>query len=176
MLANDGRGVLYFPFLNYADGNLDSTRTMLMSEATIPGLSDGGAHVGMICDGSFSTTLLVHWARDRKRGDKLPLEFLVKRQSHDTASWIGLHDRGLIKPGYRADLNVIDFDNLRLHLPEVTYDLPAGGRRLMQRADGYTATIVKGAITYLNGTPTGHKPGRLVRGAQAAPVQALAAE
>ncbi len=176
MLVNDGRGVLYFPFLNYADGNLESTRTMLMSEATIPGLSDGGAHVGMICDGSFPTTLLVHWARDRTRGDKLPLEFLIKRQSHDTASWIGLHDRGLIKPGYRADLNVIDFDRLRLHLPEVTYDLPAGGRRLMQRADGYTATIVKGAITYLNGSPTGHKPGRLVRGAQAAPVQALAAE
>lgn len=176
MLENNGRGVLYFPFLNFADGNLDSTRTMLESNATLPGLSDGGAHVGMICDGSFPTTLLTHWGRDRTRGDKLPLELLIKKQSCDTAHWVGLHDRGVLMPGYRADINVIDFNKLRLHLPEVNYDLPAGGRRLMQRATGYTATLVAGEVTYLDGTPTDAKPGKLVRGAQTKPKQKLAAE
>ena len=176
MLENNGRGVLYFPFLNFADGNLDSTRTMLESNATLPGLSDGGAHVGMICDGSFPTTLLTHWGRDRTRGDKLPLELLIKKQSCDTAHWVGLHDRGILMPGYRADINVIDFDKLRLHLPEINYDLPAGGRRLMQRATGYTATLVAGEVTYLDGTPTDAKPGKLVRGAQTKPKQKLAAE
>ena len=176
MLDNEGRGVLYFPFLNFADGNLDSTRTMLESDATLPGLSDGGAHVGMICDGSFPTTLLTHWGRDRTRGDKLPLELLIKKQSRDTAHWVGLHDRGVLIPGYRADINVIDFDKLRLHLPEINYDLPAGGRRLMQRVTGYTATLVDGEVTYRDGTPTGAKPGKLVRGAQAKPAQKLAAE
>ena len=176
MLENNGRGVLYFPFLNFADGNLDSTRTMLESNATLPGLSDGGAHVGMICDGSFPTTLLTHWGRDRTRGDKLPLELLIKKQSYDTAQWVGLHDRGVLMPGYRADINVIDFDKLRLHLPEINYDLPAGGRRLMQRATGYTATLVAGEVTYLDGTPTDAKPGKLVRGAQTKPKQKLAAE
>ena len=176
MLENNGRGVLYFPFLNFADGNLDSTRTMLESDATLPGLSDGGAHVGMICDGSFPTTLLTHWGRDRTRGDKLPLELLIKKQSCDTAHWVGLHDRGVLMPGYRADINVIDFDKLRLHLPEINYDLPAGGRRLMQRATGYTATLVAGEVTYLDGTPTDAKPGKLVRGAQTKPKQKLAAE
>ena len=176
MLENNGRGVLYFPFLNFADGNLDSTRTMLESNATLPGLSDGGAHVGMICDGSFPTTLLTHWGRDRTRGDKLPLELLIKKQSCDTAHWVGLHDRGVLMPGYRADINVIDFDKLRLHLPEINYDLPAGGRRLMQRATGYTATLVAGEVTYLDGTPTDAKPGKLVRGAQTKPKQKLAAE
>ena len=176
MLENNGRGVLYFPFLNFADGNLDSTRTMLESNATLPGLSDGGAHVGMICDGSFPTTLLTHWGRDRTRGDKLPLELLIKKQSCDTAHWVGLHDRGVLMPGYRADINVIDFNKLRLHLPEINYDLPAGGRRLMQRATGYTATLVAGEVTYLDGTPTDAKPGKLVRGAQTKPKQKLAAE
>ena len=176
MLDNNGRGVLYFPFLNFADGNLDSTRTMLESNVTLPGLSDGGAHVGMICDGSFPTTLLTHWGRDRTRGDKLPLELLIKKQSCDTAHWVGLRDRGVLIPGYRADINVIDFDKLRLHLPEINYDLPAGGRRLMQRATGYTATLVAGEVTYLDGTPTDAKPGKLVRGAQTKPKQKLAAE
>lgn len=168
MLADDGRGMLYLPFLNYAQGSLDPVRTMLESPASLPGLSDGGAHVGMICDGSFPTTLLTHWARDRSRGEKLPLEFLIKRQSHDTAAWVGLKDRGLLKPGYRADLNVIDYDNLTLHAPFIVHDLPAGGRRLMQHADGYEATIVAGEIIQRSGTATGAKPGRLVRGAQAA--------
>lgn len=176
MLADDGRGVLYFPFLNYADGNLDSTRRMLESNATLPGLSDGGAHVGMICDGSFPTSLLTHWGRDRTRGPGLPLELLISKQTRDTAHWVGLRDRGVLKAGYRADINVIDFDRLRLHLPEINYDLPAGGRRLMQRASGYTATLVAGEVTYRDGTPTGAKPGKLVRGAQAASSRKLAAE
>ena len=176
MLQNDGRGVLYFPFLNFADGHLDSTRVMLESTATLPGLSDGGAHVGMICDGSFPTSLLTHWGRDRTRGPGLPLELLISKQSRDTAHWVGLHDRGVLKPGYRADINVIDFDKLRLHLPEINYDLPSGGRRLMQRASGYAATLVAGQVIYRDGTPTGAKPGKLVRGAQAAPDQKLAAE
>lgn len=168
MLQDEGRGMLYLPFLNYAQGSLDPVKTMLESPASLPGLSDGGAHVGMICDGSFPTTLLTHWGRDRSRGDKIPVEFLIKRQSHDTAAWVGLKDRGLLKPGYRADLNVIDFDNLTLHTPYIAHDLPAGGRRLMQTADGYEATVVAGEIIQRHGQATGAKPGRLVRGARAA--------
>lgn len=176
MLADDGQGMLYLPFLNYAQGSLEPSLAMLKSEATVPGLSDGGAHVGMICDGSFPTTMLTHWTRDRTRGEKLPLEFVVKRQTRDTATWVGLDDRGLVAPGYRADLNVIDHDRLTLHAPTIQHDLPAGGRRLMQRATGYTATIVAGQVIYRDGEPTGARPGRLVRGAKSAPVSALAAE
>lgn len=166
MLADEGRGMIYLPFLNYADGSLDPVRTMLESPASLPGLSDGGAHVGMICDGSFPTTLLTHWTRDRTRGEKLPLEFLIKRQCRDTAAWVGLKDRGVLQPGYRADLNVIDYDGLRLHTPHIVRDLPAGGRRLMQHADGYDATVVAGQVIQRHGEATGAKPGRLVRGAQ----------
>lgn len=176
MLERGGRGMLYLPFLNYSQGTLDPIAEMMQSPATLPGLSDGGAHVGMICDGSFTTTMLTHWIRDRTRGAKLSPEFLVHRQSRATAEWIGLWDRGLIAPGYRADLNVINLSGLKLHLPEVIHDLPAGGRRLMQRASGYTATILKGEITHRDGTPTGAKPGRLVRGRQETPASALAAE
>lgn len=166
MLADEGRGMIYLPFLNYADGSLDPVRTMLESPASLPGLSDGGAHVGMICDGSFPTTLLTHWTRDRTRGEKLPLEFLIKRQCRDTAAWVGLKDRGVLQPGYRADLNVIDYDGLRLHTPHIVRDLPAGGRRLMQHADGYDATVVAGQVIQRHGEATGAKPGRLVLGAQ----------
>ena len=177
LLEDDGRGMLYLPFLNYANGSLDPSYEMLKSPATIPGLSDGGAHVGMICDGSFPTSMLTHWTRDRSRGPKFPLEWIVKRQTADTAHWIGLHDRGLIAPGYRADLNIIDYDGLTLHRPVILRDLPANGRRLMQRASGYTATIVAGQIIYRDGDPTGAKPGRLVRGAQGVPAHAkIAAE
>jgi N-acyl-D-aspartate/D-glutamate deacylase len=176
MLEREGRGMLYLPFLNYAQGSLDPVAEMMQSPASLPGLSDGGAHVGMICDGSFTTTMLTHWTRDRTRGKKLPLEFLVQRQARATAEWIGLWDRGLVAPGYRADLNVIDLARLRLHLPEVIRDLPAGGRRLMQRASGYTATILRGKITHQGGEPTGPKPGRLVRGDRIAAEQAMAAE
>ena len=176
MLADDGRGTLYLPLANYADGDLGPCLDMLKSPATLPGLSDGGAHVGMICDGSFPTSLLTHWTRDRTRGPKLPIEFVIQRQCRATAEWMGLMDRGLIAPGYRADLNVIDYDGLTLHAPTIQYDLPAGGRRMMQRATGYEATIVAGRIIQRHGEPTGAKPGRLVRGPQAAPNEALAAE
>lgn len=176
MLERDGGGMLYLPFLNYAQGTLDPILEMMESPATLPGLSDGGAHVGMICDGSFTTTMLTHWVRDRARGRRLTVETIVNRQARRTAEWIGLWDRGLIAPGYRADLNVIDLTNLKLHLPDVIRDLPAGGRRLMQRASGYTATILKGEITHRDGDPTGAKPGRLIHGARAAPASAMAAE
>ena len=137
-----------------------------MSHAALPGLSDGGAHVGMICDGSFPTTLLTHWTRDRNRGERLPLEYVIRKQSRETAEWIGLKDRGLIAPGFRADINIIDYDKLQLHAPMIQHDLPTGGRRLMQRASGYAATMVAGEMIYRDGEPTGAKPGRLVRGAQ----------
>ena len=167
MLENDGRGMLYLPFLNYAQGSLDPVKAMLESPASLPGLSDGGAHVGMICDGSFPTTLLTHWARDRSRGEKLPLELLIRKQCRDTAAWVGLKDRGVLAPGYRADLNVIDFDRLTLRTPYIVHDLPAGGRRLMQEADGYDATVVAGEVIQRAGESTRAKPGRLVRGTRA---------
>jgi N-acyl-D-aspartate/D-glutamate deacylase len=166
MLENDGHGMLYLPFLNYAQGSLDPSYEMLSSESTLPGLSDGGAHVGMICDGSFPTSMLTHWTRDRTRGPKFPLEWIIKRQTKDTAEWVGLHDRGQLKPGYRADINIIDYESLTLHKPFIAHDLPAGGRRLMQLADGYTATIVAGQTIYKDGKATGARPGRLVRGSQ----------
>jgi N-acyl-D-aspartate/D-glutamate deacylase len=175
MLTNGGRGMLYHPFLNYANGSLDPSFAMLGHRDTVPGLSDGGAHVGMICDGSFPTSNITHWTRDRTRGPKLALEQMIRMQTRDTAEAVGLLDRGLIEVGLRADLNVIDYDGLTLHAPGVAYDLPAGGRRLVQRADGYVATVVAGQITYRDGEPTGALPGRLVRGAQGAPMR-LAAE
>lgn len=169
LLSNDGRGILYLPFLSYGYGSLDASYEMMRHRDTVPGLSDGGAHVGMICDGSFPTSLLTHWTRDRTRGPKLSVPFVVKQQCADTAALVGLHDRGRVAVGLRADLNVIDHANLTLLAPEIVHDLPAGGRRLMQRARGYVATLVAGTITYRDGEPTGALPGRLIRGAQAAP-------
>lgn len=166
MLSDDGRGMLYVPFLNYADGNLDATREMLTDPQAVPGLSDGGAHCGIICDASFPTYLLTHWTRDRTRGEKLSIPFVVAAQSRKTALSVGLTDRGLIAPGYKADLNVIDYDRLHLHPPKVHYDLPVGGRRLLQDVDGYEATIVSGVVTRRHGEATGRRPGKLVRGAQ----------
>ncbi len=175
MLTDEGRGMLYLPLLNYPEYTLDPVYEMFQHDCVVPGLSDGGAHVGMICDGSFPTTNMAFWTRDRKRGPTLPLERMVKAQCRDTAELVGLFDRGLVQPGYRADLNVIDYDRLKLKAPSVAYDLPTGGRRLVQRAEGYTATIVAGEVTYRDGEPTGALPGRLLRGATAAPT-ALAAE
>ncbi|MGJ5010089.1 N-acyl-D-amino-acid deacylase family protein [Bradyrhizobium oligotrophicum] len=166
MLTDGGRGMLYVPFLNYADGNLDATYEMLRDPRSVPGLSDGGAHCGIICDASFPTYLLTHWTRDRKRGDRLSIPFVVAAQSRKTALSVGLDDRGLIAPGYKADVNVIDYDRLHLHPPKVHYDLPVGGRRLMQEVDGYDATIVSGVVTRRHGEATGARPGRLVRGAR----------
>lgn len=166
MLADEGRGMLYVPFLNYADGNLDAVHEMLSDPCSVPGLSDGGAHCGIICDASFPTYLLTHWTRDRTRGEKLSIPFVVAAQSRKTALSVGLYDRGLIASGYKADINVIDYDKLHLHPPAVHYDLPVGGRRLMQQVDGYDATIVSGVITRRNGSATGARPGRLIRGTQ----------
>jgi N-acyl-D-aspartate/D-glutamate deacylase len=171
----NGRGILYLPLLNYAQSTLEPAYRMLQHDCVVPGLSDGGAHVGMICDGSFPTTNIIHWTRDRSRGPKLSIEHMVKGQCRDTAETVGLFDRGLVAEGYRADLNVIDYPRLKLKAPEVTYDLPTGGRRLIQRAEGYTATIVAGQVTYRDGTPTDALPGRLLRGGTAAPAK-MAAE
>src|SRR3954468_20040461 len=165
-LADDGKGLLYVPFLNYAEGDLEAVRAMLTHPHAVLGLADGGAHVGTICDGSFPTTMLTHWVRDRTRGERLPIEHVIAMQTSRTARMIGLLDRGVVAPGMRADLNVVDMDNLRLHRPEIVHDLPAGGRRFVQRADGYRHTIVAGEETYADGEPSGALPGRLVRGAQ----------
>jgi N-acyl-D-aspartate/D-glutamate deacylase len=165
LLERDGTDFLYFPLFNWVNGSLDAIGQMLSDENLLPGLGDGGAHVGTICDGSFATTLLTHWARDRAAG--LPLEWVVRRQCRDTAAAVGLDDRGVLAPGYRADVLVVDFDGLRLRPPEMAFDLPAGGKRLLQRADGYRHTLVRGIETYADGEPTGALPGRLVRGHQA---------
>ena len=169
MLAGDGRGMLYFPFLNYAEGNLDPSLAMMKSPNTVLGLGDGGAHLGTICDASFSTHMLTHWTRDRSRGERLPVETVVRWHARDTAEAVGLFDRGLVRPGWRADLNVIDYERLRLRPPRLLHDLPAGGRRLVQDAEGYRLAVVHGQITYRDGTPTDALPGRLIRGARAAP-------
>ncbi|MSO99981.1 MAG: D-aminoacylase [Acetobacteraceae bacterium] len=168
LLENDGRTLMYRPLSNYTYGDLDTVHDMLAHDATIVGLGDGGAHVGILSDASAISTMLTHWTRDRK-ANRFSLPWAVKRISRDSAVAIGLRDRGLVAAGYKADLNVIDYDRLRVRLPEVVYDLPAGGRRLIQRADGYEATIVSGVPVYRNGHETGALPGRLVRGAQAAP-------
>jgi N-acyl-D-aspartate/D-glutamate deacylase len=164
LLADDGRALLYYPFENYADGDLGAVHDMLCSPHTIAGLSDGGAHVGTICDASFPTYLLTHWARDRTRGERLPLELLVRSQTMGPARAVGLGDRGVVAPGFRADLNVVDFDALSIEQPTMVYDLPAGGRRLVQRATGYRHTLVAGAETYASCEWTGATPGRLVKG------------
>jgi len=169
MLADNGRALIYHPLFNYQPGDLSFVEQMLDHPHTVMGLSDGGAHCGVISDASFPTTLIQHWGRDRTRGRKLPLERLVRMQTRDTAELVGLRDRGVLAAGYKADINVIDFDNLALHEPRVEYDLPAGGRRLVQRATGYVATIVSGEVAFRNGEPTGALNGRLIRGAQAEP-------
>lgn len=168
LIADEGRTLLYLPTLNFAGGTLDAVGEMLAHPYTVPGLGDGGAHVGTICDGSFPTTLLTMWGRDRDHG-RLKVPFLMQRQCRDTARTVGLHDRGVLAPGYRADFNVIDFEHLSVRRPEVRYDLPAGGRRLLQRADGYLHTMVAGVETYAEGESTGALPGRLVRGGQPSP-------
>ncbi|HZU47729.1 MAG TPA: amidohydrolase family protein [Mycobacterium sp.] len=166
MLESNASAMLMLPFFNYADGNCDAIREMMLHPAGVLGLSDGGAHCGMICDASYPTFLLTHWARDRRRGEKLSLEYVIRKQSRDTAYLFGLTDRGTIEPGKKADINVIDMDALTLHPAAMAYDLPAGGHRILQKASGYTATIVSGTMTRRNGVDTGARPGRLVRGAR----------
>ena len=163
MLGNDGRNILYTPFANYAEQNLDCCRDMILHENTVMGLGDGGAHVGTICDASFITSLLTHWGRDRVRGEQIDLPTLVKSQTRDTALAVDLSDRGTLELGKRADLNVIDFENLNVSVPEIVHDLPAGGARLQQKSEGYLATICHGSVTYRFGHETEHLPGRLIR-------------
>ena len=171
MLERDGRNNLYVTLCNYEHGSLDSSLAMMRHPGAVLGLGDGGAHCGTICDGSYPTFMLTHWVRDRTRGERLPLPQVVKWLSQDTARAVGLLDRGRIAVGCKADMNVIDLDGLHLYAPEVVHDLPAGGRRLVQRAEGYAATIVGGSIVHRDGAPTGLLPGRLVRGPQAAVAQ-----
>ena len=163
LLERDGKALFFAPLASYVHYNFDAIREMVSHPATMLGLSDGGAHCGLVCDASMTTFNLTHWARDRSRGETLPLEFIVQQQTQRTASIYGFNDRGVLKPGKRADMNVIDFDGLTLHAPEMIFDLPAGGRRLVQYVDGYSATLCAGQVTYVDGEATGDRPGRLVR-------------
>ena len=166
LLNDNGRQLLYMPLFNYVSGNLDAVREMLLSPRSIIGLSDAGAHCGAISDASFTTTALAHWTRDRTRGEKLPLEFMVHHVTQRTARHVGWNDRGVVAPGMVADLNVIDMDALAAAPPRLVNDLPAGGRRLVQDARGYVATVKSGVVTFENGEHTGALPGRFVAGAR----------
>ena len=173
--ADDGTGFIYFPILNYADGNLDFVEGLLHRDDVVISLSDGGAHCGTICDAASPTFLLQHWVRDRTRGT-IAIENAIRRQCSDTARLYGMHDRGELRPGLLADINLIDMKALKLGAPWMAFDLPAGGKRLLQKAVGYVMTIKNGEVTFRNGTMTGALPGTLVRGPQARPAVALAAE
>jgi N-acyl-D-aspartate/D-glutamate deacylase len=163
LTGGDGDRMLFFPVTNYVSGDHEVVRALMTDPATVHGLSDGGAHCGLICDSSTPTYMLTHWARDRKRGAKLPLEWLVKRQTSETADFFGFHDRGRLAPGKKADLNLIDFARLQVRPPELVYDLPAGGKRLVQRADGYEMTMLSGVPVLEKGERTAALPGKLVR-------------
>jgi N-acyl-D-aspartate/D-glutamate deacylase len=169
LLERNGRELLFAPAANYIDCDYTAVLTMLRHPYTAIGLGDGGAHCGTICDGSYPTYLLTHWGRDRARGARLPLEFAVHRYTRAPAELIGLYDRGLIAPGMKADINLIDHANLYLSPPTIVHDLPAGGRRLMQTAKGYVATIVAGQVVIEHDQHTGALPGQLLRGARAHP-------
>ncbi len=176
MLQRDGRELLYLPLLGYVDGSLNDIGEMLKHPGTVLGLGDGGAHCGVLCDASLPTFMLTHWARDRSRGETLPVEMIVNHQTRRTAMLYGFADRGLLAPGYLADINVVDLDELALLPPEMAYDLPAGGKRLIQRATGYVATIKSGVVVREGDVATGELPGRLLRGAQADPAAERRAE
>jgi N-acyl-D-amino-acid deacylase len=168
LMEADGNGLIYYPILNYADGNLDFLEALQASDDTVNSLSDGGAHCGTICDAASPTFMLQHWVRDRKRGGRISLETAVKRQCHDTARLYGLDDRGVLAPGYLADINVIDLEAVKLGKPWLAFDLPAGGKRLLQKAEGYEYTIKNGTVTFARGQWTGATPGGLIRGPQRA--------
>jgi N-acyl-D-aspartate/D-glutamate deacylase len=168
LLRDGGRELFYQPLGGYFTYNFDFFRKNMQHPNVLFGLSDGGAHCGVIADAGMPTFILAHWARDRVKGERFPLEFLVRKLTRDTAMAYGLADRGQLKPGLKADVNVIDFDGLRLYRPEAVYDLPAGGRRLVQRADGYRYTVKSGVVTFADGTHTGALPGGLVRGGREA--------
>jgi N-acyl-D-aspartate/D-glutamate deacylase len=166
LMKDDGKGFIYFPILNYADGNLDFLEPLQHADDTVNSLSDGGAHCGTICDAASPTFMLQHWVRDRKRGNTITLENAIKRQCHDTARLYGLDDRGVLSPGYLADINVIDMERIALGKPWLAFDLPAGGKRLLQKATGYDVTIKSGQVTFRKGEVTAARPGGLIRGPQ----------
>ena len=163
LLEQDGKAFLFAPLASYVDHNLDAIHEMISNPTTVLGLSDGGAHCGLICDVSMPTYLLTHWVNGRTRGARLGLEHAISLQTSRTAAAYGFADRGVLAEGKRADVNLIDLDGMHLHAPEMVHDLPAGGRRLVQRADGYVATVVAGEVTFERGEPTGARPGGLVR-------------
>ena len=163
LLEDDGKALLFAPLGSYVDHDHEAIREMISHPSSAIGLSDGGAHCGLICDASFPSYLLTHWVRDRTRGERLPLELVVHKQTQATARAYGMTDRGVIAEGKKADLNVIDLDAMHLHAPDMVFDLPAGGRRLVQRVDGYVATVQTGEVTFENGESTGARPGRVVR-------------
>lgn len=163
LVAHEGNGMLYAPFFNYTYGDLSFTEAVTRHPHTRMGLSDGGAHCGAICDGGMPTFMLTHWTRDRTRGDKLPLEYIVRRQTSQTAELYGITDRGLVAPGMRADLNLIDYEQLGFDVPRMAHDLPAGGRRIVQKARGYVGTWVAGVQTVAHDEFTGATPGKLLR-------------
>lgn len=165
LMDQDGKGLLYFPLFGYATSRFDAIEETLLHPQTGISLADGGAHCGAICDAGTPTFMLTHWVRDRTRGARLPIEFIVRRQTRDTAHQYGLLDRGVLKPGLKADVNVIDLERLGLGLPEMRHDFPAAGRRLYQGATGYRATLVSGQVIFEEGKATGALPGSLVRGA-----------
>ena len=169
MLGRDGQELLYFPLLGYTHGDFEAMREMLDRDDTVLGLGDGGAHCGVLCDASLPSYMLTHWVRDRERGERFGLERVVAMQTSRTAALYGFADRGVVAPGYRADLNVIDLDGLRIAPPEMVHDLPAGGRRLIQRASGYGATVVAGVPVRLDDETSGERPGGLIRGSRPAP-------
>ena len=169
LLERDGHELLYFPLLGYSHGDFGAMQAMLERPGTVLGLGDGGAHCGLLCDASLPTYMLTHWVRDRDRGARFDLERAVAMQTSETAALYGFADRGVLAPGFRADVNVIDFDSLQLAPPEMVHDLPAGGRRLVQRVTGYDATICAGVPVRLADEATGERPGRLIRGTRPAP-------
>lgn len=170
LLRDEGRELMLLPFLNYAGGDCEPLREMMHHDRVVLGLGDGGAHCGLICDASIPTFMLTHWVRDRTRGETVPLEMVVHRMTQDTARLYGLLDRGVLAPGYKADVNLIDVDNVRLLPPRMVHDLPGGGRRLVQKSEGYVANVVAGEVVMESGEATGALPGRLLRGPQAVPV------
>jgi N-acyl-D-aspartate/D-glutamate deacylase len=176
LVAGEGKGMIMFPVTNFHTGDLEPVYEVMQDEATIIGLGDGGAHCGQICDASMPTFMLTHWTRDRTKGGKFPLEWAVRRLTSETADFFGFKDRGRLKPGLKADVNIIDYDKLMIRRPEVIFDLPAGGRRLVQRAEGYEATYVSGVKVFENGQHTGALPGKLVRAGRDAETMAVAAE
>ncbi|MCP4468728.1 MAG: amidohydrolase family protein [Halieaceae bacterium] len=172
MMENDGKGVVYFPCFGYGANDLSRQVALLEEDSTVISLADTGAHCGVLCDASVPTQMLSYYVRDRERGHRLQLEDVVKMQTRDTARCVGLQDRGTLEVGMKADLNLIDFEQLQLEVPRIEFDLPAGGRRMFQGAVGYIATIVNGEIIMENGQYTGAVPGALIRGTQPAPQEA----